>query len=427
MKRLFGLLLVGVVVFAAVASGCIGGTTEKVTVTFLSTQLNPPEERVFVKDELLKPFTDESNVEINFVPIQYTDLITRLEGEEKTGKVTIDVIGDLHGGMDYMASQGWLTDLSNMPKLEGRTFISTFEKYSVINGKKVYVPWMSATYVMVVNKDAFKYLPAGLTQEDVMKGTEKWTYDALLQWGKNLKEATGRPQLGFPAGPKGLWHRFLHGYIYPSFTGYQAKKFNSPEAIEMWDYMKELWPYINPSSTVWDAMSDPLLKGEVMIAWDHTARLKNAIETKPDQFVVVPVPRGPKGRGFIVVLAGLAIPEGAPHQDEAWKLIDYLTRPDVQVKVLEKTGFFPTVEEASGKLPEGPLKILAQGVQAQASTPDALVAIIPNLGEKGGQFTSMYREAFERIVLKNEDPQKVLNELGPQMDAIFKELGAEAP
>ncbi|ASJ13031.1 ABC transporter substrate-binding protein [Thermococcus thioreducens] len=428
MKRLFGLLLAGIVVFAVVASGCIspGGET-KVTVTFLSTQLNPPEERAFVQEELLKGFTDETGIDVNFVPIAYTDLITRLEGEQQTGKVTIDVIGDLHGGLDYMAAKGWLEDLGGMPKLEGRTFINTLEKYSYIRGQKVYVPWMSATYVMVVNKDAFKYLPEGLTEEDVMKGTEKWTYDALLQWAKNLKEATGQPQLGFPAGPKGLWHRFLHGYIYPSYTGYQAKKFNSPEAVEMWNYMKGLWPYVHPSSTVWDAMADPLLKGEVMIAWDHTARIKNAIETKPDQFVVVPVPRGPKGRGFIVVIAGLAIPKNAPNKEEAWKLIDYLTRPETQVKVLEKVGFFPTVEEASGKLPEGPLKILAEGVQAQASTEDALIAIIPNLGEKGGQFTSLYREAFERIVLKNEDPQAVLNELGPQMEQIFQEVGIPMP
>lgn len=201
-----------------VASGCISGgggettsetgtsktttATEKVTLTWLSTQLTPPEERAFVQQTLLKGFTDETGINVNFVPVSYTDMVTRLDAEEKTGgKVTIDVVGDLHGGMDYMASKGWLMDLSGMPKLEGRTFIGTFEKYSVINGKKVYVPWMSATYVMVVNKEAFKYLPPdGLTEDDVMKGTDKWTYDAFLAWAKKLKDSTGQPQVGFPAG-----------------------------------------------------------------------------------------------------------------------------------------------------------------------------------------------------------------------------------
>ncbi|ASJ10063.1 ABC transporter substrate-binding protein [Thermococcus sp. P6] len=436
-RKLFGALLVAVVLFGVAASGCIsgGGTTSsptqttktEVTLNWLSTQLNPPEEQNFVKDQLLPDFTSETGIKVNFVPISYSDMVTRLEGEEKTGKVTIDVIGDLHGGMDYMNSKGWLEDLSNMPKLKNRTFISTFEEYSKINGKKVYVPWMSATYVMVVNKDAFKYLPDGLTKEDVMKGTDKWTYDALLQWAKNLKEATGRPQLGFPAGPKGLFVRFLHGYIYPSYTGYEAKEFDSPDAVKMWNYLKDLWPYVHPSSTTWDAMADSLLKGEVLIAWDHTARIKNAIETKPDQFVVVPVPRGPKGRGFIVVLAGLAIPKGAPHKDEAWKLIDYLTRPETQVKVLEKVGFFPTVKEASGALPEGPLKILAEGVTAQSSTSDALVVMIPNLGSKGGQFKEYYKQAFERIVLNNEDPASVTKEIKPKLIQLFTDAGIQVP
>ena len=421
------------VLLGAIVSGCIGGeettsptTTEQVTINWLSTQLNPPEERAFVQEQLLKEFKDQSGIDVNFVPISYSDLATRLEAEEQTGEVTIDLVADLHGGLDFFNSQAWLEDLSGKT-LEGRTFISTFEKYATIDGKKVYIPWMSATYVMVVNKKAFDYLPAGLTQDDVMNGTEKWDYNALLEWAKNLKEATGQPQLGFPAGPKGLLHRFLHGYIYPSFTGYQAKNFDSPEAIQMWNYLSELWQYVNPASTTWDAMGEPLLRGEVMLAWDHTARIKNAIESNPDQFVVVPVPRGPKGRGFILVVAGLAIPKNAPHQDEAWKLIDYLTKPETQVKILENVGFFPTVQEATGAIPSGPLKVLAEGVTAQSATPDAVVAMIPNLGEKGGQFTDAYRTAFQRIVLKGEDPETVVKELGPQIKALFQEMGQEIP
>ncbi|AIF69443.1 ABC transporter substrate-binding protein [Palaeococcus pacificus DY20341] len=425
-KGILGLFLVGVMAFAIVASGCIGGQKEEAKVLWLSTQLNPPEERVFVQDELLSKFTDETGIEVEFVPISYSDLSMRLESEVQTGKVTIDLIGELHGGLDYFNSKGWLMDLSDK-KLEGRTFISTFEKYSTIGGKKVYIPWMSATYVMVVNKKAFDYLPDGLTKDDVMKGTDKWTYDAFLEWAKKLKEETGSPQVGFPAGPKGLFVRFLHGYIYPAYTGYQAKAFDSSDAAPMWNYLKELWPYVHPSSTTWDAMSDPLLKGEVLIAWDHTARIKTAIVEKPDDFVVVPVPRGPKGRGFILVVVGLAIPKDAPNADAAWELIDYLTKPETQVKVLEKVGFFPTVKEASGALPEGPLKILAEGVAAQAGTPDAVVAMIPNLGAKGGEFKDVYRTAFERIVLKGEDPATVTKELGPKLKGLFDEVGIEVP
>ncbi|WP_457751345.1 ABC transporter substrate-binding protein [Thermococcus sp.] len=448
MRRISAALLIGVMVLSIFAAGCIGGGTTTSTsstssatsqsttqttsskaasITWVSTQLAPPEERAFVLNILLPPFEKDSGVKVNYVPLSYTDLSTRLAGEEQSGKVTIDLIGDLHGGMDYYASKGWLMDLSTMPKLSGRTFIPAFMKYATINGKLVYIPWMSATYVMVVNKEAFKYLPQGLTEDDVIKGTDKWTYDALLAWAKNLKEKTGKPLLGFPAGPNGLFVRFLHGYLYPSFTGYEAKEFDSQQAIQMWDYLKNLWQYVNPASTTWDSMSDPLLTGQVWIAWDHTARIKNAIETKPDQFVVVPVPRGPKGRGFIVVLAGLAIPKNAPNPEAAWKLIDYLTKPSTQVEVLKNVGFFPTVTEASNALPSGPLKILAEGVNKQESAPDALVVMIPNLGSKGGEFKNIYKEAFRRIVLQGEDPQKVLSDLAPKLAQLFKDAGIPEP
>ncbi len=400
---------------------------EEVTIRFASTQLVPVEEQAFVKNQLLPPFTQETGIKVEFIGISYEDLSTRLESEMKAGKVTIDVIGDLHGGLDFFASNGWLMDLSQFGSLPDRTFPKILEDYSNLYGIKAYIPWMTATYVFVVNKEAFNYLPEGLTMDDVISGSGKWTYQALLDWAKNLYEKTGKKALGFPAGPKGLFHRFLHGYLYPSFTGAQVKNFDSQAAIDMWNYLRELWNYVNPASTTYDAMADPLLRGDVLIAWDHTARIKDAITTKPDDFVVVPAPAGPEGRGYILVIAGLAIPKNAPNPDAAWKLIEYLTRPETQVMVLQNVGFFPSVNEASGKVATGPLKIMVDGVSMQLNAPDSLVALIPSLGAKGGEFSSIYRTAFERIVLEGQNPAEVLPVLAAELNRIFEEVNAPLP
>ncbi len=416
-----------IVIIIGVAVYMMQQQQKPTSIIWASTQLNPPEEQAFVKGTLLKEFKDETGINVEFVALSYDDLATRLQAEEEAGKVTISLIGELHGGLDYFASKGWLEDLSKFGSLPGRTFPKVLEDYSKLYGIKAYIPWMTATYVMVVNKEAFKYLPEGLTEEDVIKGTSKWTYDAFLAWAKKLYEETGGPKVGFPAGPNGLFVRFLHGYLYPAFTGAQVKYFDSDDAVKMWQYLKELWKYVHPSSTTWDAMADPLLKGEVWIAWDHTARIKDAITSQPDKFVVVPVPAGPKGRGFILVIAGLAIPKNAPNEEAAWKLIEYLTRPETQVKVLENVGFFPTVQEASAKVTSGPLKILAEGVNNQLSTPDALVALIPSLGAKGGDFKNIYITAFQRIVLNNEDIKTVLGQLAPELNKLFQETGAPLP
>jgi len=389
---------------------------------FASTQMVPAAEQIFAKSVLLKGFADESGIKAEFIPMEYPDLFTRLSAEVAAQKVTISLVGELHGGLDLMNTKVLLDDLSGI-SLPNRTFIKALEDYSVLAGKKVYIPWMQATYVMAVNKKAFQYLPAGLKVEDVTGASEKWTYDALLNWSKNLNDALKGPKLGFPMGPKGLWHRFLHGYIYPSFTGYQAAAFDSVQAVKLWEYLKELRPYMHPSSSVWESMDEPLLKEEVLIAWDHTARVKNAVIEKPEDFAIVPAPRGPQGRGYITVAVGLAIPVGAPQKDNAVKIIDYLTRPDIQVKMLENIGFFPTIKEAEGVIPEGPLKILATGVLAQSGSPDSVIAMIPSLGAKGGEFSAAYRDAFTKIVIEGADIGTTITTAGDKLRAIFKEVG----
>lgn len=393
-------------------------------VNFASTQLHPASEREFIVSKLAE-FTKETGIKVNFLALSYTEILSRVEAEQKTGKISIGLVADLQGGLYLLASKGFLQDLSDV-KFSGRTFIPTLEKYAFADGKKIFIPWLQATYVMVVNKKAFNYLPAGLSKDDVINGTEKWTYEKLYEWAKKIYEETGQPSLGFPMGPKGLWHRFLHGYIYPSFTGAQAIKFDSVRAVEMWNYLKKLFKYIHPASSTWDQMSEPLLRGEVLIAWDHTARIKDAIVQKPDDFVVVPVPAGPMGRGYIIVLAGLAVPNGA-NTEESLKLADFLTSPSVQVEILKKVGFFPVVKEAIGVIPEGALKVLAKGVVNQSSTKDSVVAFIPNLGPKGGEFTETYRLAFRRIVMNGEDPEKVVKELGEKIRKMFKETKSTLP
>jgi multiple sugar transport system substrate-binding protein len=412
---------------AAIAAVAIGVTVYMITrpkpvsLVFASTQLAPPAEQAFARS-LLWRFGNETRIKVDFVPMGYAELAARIEAEVKAGKVSTNLIGGLTSDIDPLASKGLVEDLTKLGALPGRTFYPALEEASKMHGIKAMVPWMTATYVVVVNNKAFDYLPPGLSKEDVVRGTEKWTYDALLEWARNIYQKTGRQAVGLPAGGGGLLHRFLHGYIYPSYTGKQAELFDSPQAVKLWEYLRELWKYTNPASTTWDAMASPLLGEEVWIAWDHVARIKDAIVTAPDKFTVCPAPRGPAGRGYIIVLAGLAITKGSPDQDAAWKVIEFLTRPEIQATIAENVGFFPTVKEAAPAI-TGPIKKIADGVSAQFAAGDSIAVMIPPLGGKGGAFNAVYRSAFERIVLKGEDIKTVLSEGAATLRSIFQEVG----
>ncbi len=109
-------------------------------IIWASTQLCPPEEQQFVKGTLLAQFEKETGIKVEFVAMSYSDLATRLSSEEKAGKVTIDVIGDLHGGLDLYASKGYLMDLSQFGTLSGRTFPKVLMNYAHMHGILAYIP-----------------------------------------------------------------------------------------------------------------------------------------------------------------------------------------------------------------------------------------------------------------------------------------------
>jgi len=395
---------------------------------FLSTQMRPITEAEWGRTELLPPFTEETGIPVIFVPAEDPEATERVLAEYEAGKGTIDLVGDLHGRiLVYQeALKDLSAELSQLQALGDRTLIESFVELARVDDVQVYIPWMQATYVLVANKKALAYLPEGKAVEDIPY--LYLTYDELLEWAKNIYQATGEKRLGIPAGPRSLIHRFVHGYLYPSFTGAQVKKFNSPEAVAMWRFVKELWEYVNPAVLTLDSMDTALLSEEVWIAWDHTVRVKTAIVERPDDFVALPAPAGPKGRGVITVIAGLAIPKLAPDPAGAYRLIEYLTRPSTQVMILQGVGFFPVVVEAAEAVPAGGLRILADGVAAQSAAPDLLVSIIPvGLGARAGEFNKVYVDTFHEIVLRDRPIEEVLARQGAVLEALFRETGAPTP
>jgi multiple sugar transport system substrate-binding protein len=418
-----GWKLAGLFVLALALSfslGSVSSYTQNQKIVWISTQLVPIQEAEFVRNEVLKPFTDETGIEVEFIGAEYGELFTRLQGESQAGQGTIDLVGGLQG--DFVGVAQFMDDIGDVfAGLTGRTFAAGDVTLGQIGGQQIFVPWMRATYLMVTNKKALDYLPEGADVNAL-------SYVDLLLWAKNIAEATGEKKLGIPAGPRSLLHRFAHGYAYPSFTGSMVKQFTGAGAEVMWWFLKDLWQYVNPAVATADAMDTLLLEETVWVAWDHTARVKQALIERPDDFIAIPAAAGPFGRGYIAILAGLGIPKTAPNRDAAAQLVEYLTRPETQVKILQGVGFFPSVDEASGVIPAGALKLLAEGVSAQAGASDALPALIPGgLGARGGEFGKIYRDTFVRIVLQGEDIKTVLREQGQLLNDLFADTGAACP
>jgi multiple sugar transport system substrate-binding protein len=383
---------------------------------FLSTQLRPIEEAHKMRNLILKGYRRE----VDYITEPPQQFPVRIKAEAQGGSPTVDVIGALDGELQPLAHLDALAQLDDFAsRLTGRAIpgsLMTLGKLGTAH--QLYIPWMQASYIMVANKQALAYLPGGASIDTL-------SYDQLALWAGTIRQKTGKPRLGFPGGPLGLMHRFFEGFLYPSYTGGVVVPFRSEAAEAMWTQFASLWNSVNPNSTRYDFMQQPLLSGEVWIGWDHVARVRDALRQKPEEFVAFPAPAGPKGRGYMPVLAGLAVLKGAPDMNGAMALIDYLTWPETQIETARSVGFLPVVKAELAPDTEPGLKLAAAEVEKMQSAKDALPALLPiGLGERAGEFDMVFLDTFKLIVLRGENPSAVLDREREALNRLMTDTGA---
>ena len=383
---------------------------------FLSTQLRPIEEAQKMRNVILKDFPRD----VDYVPERPQLFPVRTKEALQEGTHTIDIVGALHAELQPLARLGALAPLDGLArKLTDRGIpeaLLTLGKFDTAH--QLDIPWMQASYIMVASKKAVSYLPVGADINAL-------SYDQFAAWASTLERKTGKRLLGFPAGPQGLMYRFFEGYLYPSYTGGLVVPFRSDAAEAMWTQFASLWKSVNPNSTGYNFMEQPLLSDDVWIGWDHMARILDALHQKPDEFVAFPAPAASRGRGYMPVLAGLAVLKNAPDVSGATELIDYLTHPQTQIATARTVGFFPVVKVELPLDVDSGLTMAVAAIDKMQSARNSLPALPPiGLGERSGEFDRVFMETFEHIVLHGEKPRAVLDREAETLQRLITETGA---
>ena len=158
---------------------------------WLPTQLRPVGEAEKVRGVILEDFPGA----VDFVPDDEGPFHDRIAAEVKAGQGTVSVLGALHGNFSTMAPAGQLQDLTALKdELADRGIPDAFWEVAQLNTDQTYyVPWMQATYIVVINQKAMDYKPADVDVNAL-------TYDGVAAWAKAIFDATGDAKLGFPAG-----------------------------------------------------------------------------------------------------------------------------------------------------------------------------------------------------------------------------------
>jgi len=183
----------------------------------------------------------------------------------------------------------------------------------------------------------------------------------------------------------------------------------------------------NPQSPTYAFMQEPLQSGEVWVAWDHAVRLINALKAAPGQFVAFPAPIGPKGRGYLPVLGGLAIPTTSKNVTQAKNLISYLTEPKTTATMLNTEAWFPPTG-AGGNLPPGlapGIGAEATAIQAMVSSPATISSQLPiGLGSQSSTYDKVFVDTFTAIAIGNAAIGATLTAQAKTLQGILQDANA---
>ena len=385
------------------------------TLVFSSRLFSPPREQEFFINEIIKPFEEENGVTVNFQILDDDSLLERAQIQQETGHVTTDIVCAHNGKMPDWLDAGYVEDLT--PLVESwtdRHFSTAFESDTNRDGKQYFLPVGADVYLLLANNKALPYLPDGVDLDAI-------TWEQYAQWAVNIAEGEGEGKVCITGIPMKSWVYMFGGSALSYGAGFPDA--NSAEAAEAW----KIWETIGkangfvPTVMNVDSCVDPMMREEAWLTVFHNARAGQVYSSNETQFTLAPAPSGPAGIGSIAGVSGYAIMKDAPNYDLAVDFLEYITRPDIQVKIAKGTGgFIPPVQEAIDYVGKEAIdEVISKAVLVLNN---GIVSGVPAyLYQDWGSVKQCFDDVFEdTIVAGNDVTQERLDQAQECVDGLLK-------
>lgn len=410
--RLFSVAFISILLVAVLSTFVLAA--DKEVLSFSSRLWSPPAEQEFIIEYVIKPFEKENNCIVNFQILDDKKLLERAELQLKTDHPTMDIVCAYVANMAEWIEEEYIEDLTSYVKSwDDRHFSPTFEYGTNFEGKQYFIPVGADVYLTIANKKAVKYLPKGAD-------LDKLTWEDFAKWSNAIAKGEGEGKTVVTGIPmKSLVYQF--GAISLSY-GATFPDINTPEAIKAWEILVSMKDDFIPAVLNVDNCVAPMKRQEAWFSWMHCARAGQVYSSNPANFVVAPVPEGPAGIGSIAGVSGYGILKNAPHKELAIKFLEYITRPDMQVKIAKGTGgFIPPVEEALNYLGDDPEdEVVAKAVMVLSK---GRVSGVPGGDyQDWGAVKKVFDDVFVAMVLNGDGTvdKALLNEAQAKLDALRK-------
>ena len=309
------------------------------TLVFTSRLFSPAREQEFFINDVIKPFEEEHNVNVDFGVLDDDTIFERAAIQQETGNITTDVIAAHNGKMPDWLDAGYVEDLTDVVAgWDDRHFSEAFVTDTNRDGSQYFLPVGADVYLLLAHENAMAYLPDGFDIDAL-------TWEQYAEWANAIADGEGEGKVCITGVPANSWIYQYGGSALSYGAGFPD--INSPEAAEAWGIWASMGDAFVPSVQSVSTCVDPMMREEAWLTVFHNARAGQVYSSNETMYTLAPAPSGPTGIGSIAGVSGYGVMKGSENYDLAIQFLEYLTRPDIQVKIAKGTGgFIPPVEEA---------------------------------------------------------------------------------
>jgi multiple sugar transport system substrate-binding protein len=394
------------------------------TIVMDSEMFAPPAEQIFFINEILKPFEAETGITVTFQIVKGEDMRDRITVQQETGHVTTDVILAFNGRFSWYTDPGYVVSLDDaVSGWDARTILPAFDGNAVVGGSRYFVPVSADVYLTIANNKALDYLPAGASMDTL-------TYEQYADWAVAVAEGEGEGKVCITGIPQKMWiYQFgtsaLAYGLNPAGMGEPAfPNINSSAAASAWGEWAKIGAADGFMPTILnvDNCTDFLMREEAWLSVTHNARVGQVYASNETQFTVGPAPLGPSGVGTIAGAHGLGVVKGSANLEAAALLMEYMTRPEIQVKINKGAGgFVPVVAEALAFLGDDPTDEIIRKALIVLELGNTSFLPVADF-EDWGAVKKVFDDIFTDMILDGDGTvdQDMLDAAQERIDAIRK-------
>lgn len=418
MKKIMCLVVFLALITAVLFSGCTLPTVSVQQVLKINLSGTPqPHEREYIINTFIKGFETKYNVKVEVDFVTQADSIKKIQSEQESNNIVSDVLFVDTANMAPYVNGGWVEDLTDVIKASGANLTNMFDSSIKKDGKTYFAPISFDVYITIANKQALKYLPSGLSEQDVVNGL---TWDQYADWAVAMAKGEGVGKTMFPSNMTGSQLLYPMGGLGMAY-GAKFPEFNSSGFKDSMGIIAKMAEgnAFYPEQDQYTAPTDPLKSGAVWLTFAHMSPVGVAYNAAPNEYIIGAAPKGPAGAGSTAGAWCYGIQKGTKNKELAEKFINYVLDPEVNYDYcMQMGGLLSPIKEVEEILDSNDVIMIA-GAKMLDTT---IISGVPSTDYTDWNAVKLlYGDLFNKILEDKAIPDdKFFDALQAQLEALKK-------